>query len=188
MTSRSMKSASDSVPPANKWRLRRTLRRAVDFRPIEAEDIKYLWAAYRQGSFEFDKRDMTASEFKSAFEEMVIAQFHAAWTLFGMTRRGLIPVGVVFAAWAPHAPFLIVTGASWLPWASKRNIIECMVGFLSKIRLELQLQFYANLDHKRLYEVCMMHGIIRRVGTSYVAFPGQPAAVFETRTPEKKAA
>ena len=105
-----------------------------------------------------------------------------------MTRKGFIPVGVVFAAWAPNAPFLIVSGASWLPWASKRNIVECMVGFLSRIRSELQLQFYATPEHKRLYEICAMHGIVRRVGTSYVAMPGHPAAVFETRTPEKKAA
>lgn len=169
--------------------MRRTLKRASDFRPVEDGDIKYLWAAYKQGAFEFGNRDdMTAPEFKAAFEEAVISKFHAAWTLFGMTRRGFIPCGVVFAAWAPNAPFLIVSGASWLPWASKRNIIECMVGFLSKIRLELQLQFYATQEHKRLYEVCMMHGVIRRVGTSHVAIPGQSALVFETRTPEKKAA
>lgn len=160
----------------------------MDYRPIEDTDIKYLWAAYRQGTFEFDKRDMTAAEFKDALEQTIIAQFHAAWVLFGMTRKGFIPVGVIFAAWAPNAPFLIVSGMAWLPWASKRNIVECMVGFLSRIRMELQLQFYATPDHKRLYEICAMHGIVRRVGTSYVAIPGQSAAVFETRTPEKKAA
>lgn len=188
MTSQSMKSESGSERPVNKWRLSRTLKRKVNFRPIENEDIKYLWAAYKQGAFEFDKRDMTAPEFKSAFEQAVVSQCHAVWVLFGPTRKGPIPVGMVFAVWAPTGPFLIVSGAVWMPWASKRNIVECMVGFLRKVRWEFPLQFYALPEHKRLYEVCAMHAVVRRVGTSYVAIPGKTAAVFETRIPEKKAA
>lgn len=188
MMSRSMKSASGSVPPVNKWRLSRTLRRAVDYRPIEAGDVKYMWAAYKQGALApmgpiFADGKMAADEFKAAFEQFVLAQYHAAWTLFANTRKGFIPVGVVFAAWAPAGSYLIVNGAAWLPWASKRNIVECMVGFLDGIRKQVPLQFYALSEHKRLYEICAMHGSIRRVGTSYVAIPGKHAAVFETREP-----
>lgn len=160
----------------------------MDFRPIEDADVKYLWAAYRQGAFDFDNRDMTAAEFKTAFEQAVISQCHAAWVLFGPTRRGIMPVGMVFAGWSPSGTFLVVSGAVWMPWASKRNIIECMVGFLNRVRTEVSLQFYALPEHKRLYEICAMHSIVRRVGTSYVAIPGKTAAVFETRTPDKRAA
>lgn len=170
----------------SKWRLKKTLKRAVDYRPVEDSDLKYIWAAYKKGSLapmgdKFSDGLMSADEFKKEFEEAVITQFNAAWTIFANTRKGFIPVGVVFAAWAPNAPYLIVTGLCWFPWASKRNVIESIVGFLNGVRKELMLVFYALPEHKRTYEVCAMHGVVRRVGTSYVAFPGKAAAVFETR-------
>lgn len=188
MLSPSMKSVSASAAPANKWRLNRTLKRATDFRPIEADDIKYLWAAYKKGglaSMGFDP-GMSPEEFKQAFEKAVTERCHAGWTLFAMTRNGFIPVGIVLAAWAPNAPYLIVTGAVFMPWASKRNIIECMVNFLNGVRREVALQFYATAKHRRLYEVCQMHSVVRRVGTSYVAIPGEAAAVFETKSDNKR--
>ena len=76
---------------------------------------------------------------------------------------------------------MIVNGMCWFPWASVRNQLEAMINFLNEVRRETHLMFFASLDHKRMYEVCMMHGIIRRVGTSYVVSEGQPMTVFETR-------
>lgn len=148
--------------------------------------MRYMWAAYKKGSLapmgpQFADPVMAADEFKAAFEQWVLANCHAAWTLVGHTKRGFIPVGVVFASWAPNAPFMIISDISWLPWASKRNIIECTVAFFEGARKEFMFQGYALPEHKRMYEVCMMHGIMRRVGTSYVAIPGKPTAVFETR-------
>jgi len=183
MLSPSTKSESASAPRARKWRLSQTLRRATDYRPIEDADIKYLWAAYKQGAFPDMVPDLPPDQFKQQFEAIVLARFHAVWTLFANTRKGFIPVGVVFAAWAPNGPFLIVTGAVWLPWATKRNILECMVGFLNGVRKEFALQFYALPEHKRLYEVCQIHGTVRRIGTSYTAIPGKQCALFETRVP-----
>ena len=190
MDSQSTKSESASERPASKWR--GTLRRHPNFRPIEIEDIKYLWAAYKSGSLStigmnFDK-EMTPAEFKDAIEHHILSSFHAAWALFGPTKMGFIPTGFVFASWAPNAQFMIVSVATFMPWASKRNIIECSVDFLSNVRKEFQLQFYASPEHKRLYEICAIHGAVRRVGTSYVAIPGQIAAVFKTASPKKKAA
>jgi hypothetical protein len=180
-----MKSESGSAPRVNKWRFSRTLRRKVEFRPIEDQDLKYLWAAYKQGAFEFEKRDMTAAEFQTEF---LNTNCHEAWILFGHTRKGFIPVGIVFASRSPVGKFMTVLGAVWLPWASKRNIVECMVGFLRKVRWQYPLQFYVLPEHRRLYEICAMHGVVRRIGTSVIAIPGKQAAMFETRTPDKKAA
>lgn len=182
----SMKSASVSSPQANRWRLRRTLKRRAEFRPIEDGDVRYTFAAYRKGSLSslgesFAKTDMDADEFKAAFEKFVLERFHAVWTLFAPTPKGVIPVGIVFAAWAPNAPYMIVSVAVWFPWASKRNMLESMVGFWDSIRKQVPLVFYALPEHKRMYEVCAMHGVVRRVGTSYTAIPGKAAAVFETR-------
>lgn len=146
--------------------------------------MKYAWAAYKKGALapmgEAFTQEMTADEFKTLFEQYVVSNHHAAWTLVASTSRGTIPVGFVLAAWAPNAPYMIVNGACWFPWASKRNIIETSVAFFNGIRKELSLMFFALPEHKRAYEACAAHGVIRRVGTSFVAIPGQQCAVFET--------
>lgn len=181
-----MKSDYVSAPRQIKWRLKKTLKRKAEYRPIEAEDIRFIWAAYKQGALKpmgFHDESMTADQFKQRFEQAVVSNFHAAWTLFAPTKKGSIPVGLVLAAWAPNAPYMIVTGMCWFPWASKRNIVEAIVNFLNGVRREFMLVFYALPEHKRTYEVCAMHGVVRRVGTSYVAIPGNAAAVFESIAP-----
>lgn len=179
-----MKLASDSDKPRNKWRLKKTLKRPVSYRPIEDDDVKYVWAAYKKGalaSMGFDNPNLTEREFKATFEEIVVTKCPATWVLFASTHKGMTPVGVVFGSWAPNATYIIISGMCWFPWASKRNIVESMVNFLNGVRKEFMLVFYALPEHKRTYEVCAMHGIVRRVGTSYVAIPGKVAACFETR-------
>lgn len=146
--------------------------------------MKYAWAAYKKGALapmgEAFTQEMNADEFKRLFEEYVVSNHHAAWTLIAKTARGMIPVGFVLAAWAPNAPFMIVNGACWFPWATARNIIETSVGFFDRIRKEMGLMFYALPEHRQVYDICARHGVIRRVGTSFVAFQGKVSAVFET--------
>ena len=50
--SQSIKSSSVSGKRPHKWRVDRTTKRKVKIRPIEAEDIRYLWACYKQGRFQ----------------------------------------------------------------------------------------------------------------------------------------
>lgn len=185
MLSPSTKLESASARPVRKqvWARDRTLKRAVEYRPIEADDIKYFWAAYKQGAFSDMEANLSPEQFKENFQGAILERFHAVWTLFGQTRKGFIPVGVVFACWAPNGPFLIVTGAVWMPWATKRTMLASMVGFLHGVRKEFPLQFYALPEHKRLYEVCAMHGVVKRIGTSSIAIAGKQSAVFETRAP-----
>ena len=156
----------------------------MNYRPIEDGDIKYVWAAYKKGalsSMGFEGTDLNAEKFKSEFERIVVTQCPTTWVLLAKTRSGMTPMGVVFGSWAPNANYIIVSGMCWFPWASKRNIIESIVNFLNGVRKDFMLQFYALPEHKRTYEVCAMHGSVRRVGTSYVAIPGKACAVFETK-------
>ena len=159
----------------------------MSFRPIEDEDIKYVWAAYKKGSLAsmgpmFSEPNMTGNEFKQAFVDEVFARFHGAWVVFGsVPEKGNIPIGLVLGFYSHSAPFMTVGGIAWFPWATKRNIVEGTVGFFNKIRNEMPMMLYANEQQKRLYEVVAMHGIMRRVGTSMIALTGEPAAVFETR-------
>lgn len=162
-----------------RWRLSRTLKRRVEVRPIEQDDVKYAWAAYKKGSLEGMgfKSDLDAQQFKDAFEAYVLTQVHACWTVIAQTAKGFIPVGFVLGGWAPHQTFMFITAICWFPWASCRNIVEGTIQFFDKIRKQMKVMGFAAPEHKRLYEVCCMHGIMRRVGTTNLA--NVPAAVFE---------
>ena len=165
----------------SKWRLSRTLARAVEVRPIEDSDIKYVWAAYRKGALsELAEEGMDATRFKVAFEEYVLLNFNAAWTITAKTKDGMVPVGLVFGSWAPLKMFMVLGGIVWFPWASKRNILEGTVAYSNRLRKEMPIMGFARNEHKRLYEVCCIHGIMRRVGTTMLL--GEPVAVFEGKS------
>lgn len=160
------------------WRLKKTLSRRVETRPIEDADVKYAWAAYKLGKFTVIPDGMDAPEFKSAFEQLVLIAFPATWVVSAETKKGFMPIGMVFGSFAPLNTHLNIGGVSWFPWASKRNILEGDVAFFNMLRKQpFQWIGYARPEHKAAYEVCCMHGIMRRVGTMH--FADGPLAVFE---------
>lgn len=186
MISPSTKSVSGSTKPVSKWRLKRTLSRQTDYRPIELDDLRYLWAAYKKGCFVwFADRDLNPEQFKQQFTEFVMSRAHSAWTLIAHTKNGYIPVGIVICTLGEGGWHLVVSAIVWFPWASKRNMIESMVGFFSRARKEFRFIGYALPEHKRMYEVCCAHGLGQRIGTSMNVLPGHPVAIFETRHRDK---
>lgn len=177
--------------PKQNWRLKKTLARRIEFRPIENEDVRYAWAAYKKGNLApmagpFAKTDMTAEEFSTTFETAVITRYHGGWTLFAQSPKGFIPIGFVFA-FHSHAdpalsPFMIIGDIVWCPWATARNKIEAAVYFFSRIRNEIPMMDYAAGDvNKKFMEMLARHGIMRRIGTTFNLVKGEPVAVFETR-------
>lgn len=179
MLSPSTKSESDSERPVNKWRMKRTLRRRPSHRPIEAGDLRYLWAAYKSGALiGLGVPGWLSPEQFSAFvDKKVTASCHCAWAML----MGDKPVGFVFGAWSPAVQKVMeIVLVVWMPWASNRNIIESAVNFIREIKKEYRCMGYALPEHKRLYEVAAAHGLVRRIGTSYNAIPGRPTAMFES--------
>lgn len=169
----------------NKWRLSRTLRRPLDVRPISESDLKYLWASYKKGSLKslrgaFATDDLTPDKFKDALADLALAVTEI-WTISAHVGDERRPIGIVLGSAAPSVPFWTIVGVVWMPWATKRNIIEGCVGFFDRMRRQVALMGVAAGDHKRLYEVCCMHSVLRRVGTSMVAIQGESAAMYETR-------
>jgi len=173
------------------WRLRKTLARRLEFRPIEAEDVRYAYAAYKKGCLKdmagpFSDTGMTAEEFGIQFHAIVPVRYHGAWTLFAETKRGFLPVGMVFA-FHSHAdpalsPFMIIGDMPWFPWATPRNKIEAAVNFFNTIRATIPMVDYAHGDtNKRFFEMICQHGVMRRVGTTFSVVKGEGTAVFETR-------
>lgn len=176
---------------APKWRRGKTLARRVSFRPIENEDIRFAWAAYKKGalaplSAEFAVPTMTVEEFNVAFPATITTRYHGAWTMFADTRRGNMPVGLAVGFY-PHpdpafAPFMVIADMIWFPWSSVRNRIESAVYFFHVIRSTIAMVAYANGDtNKRFFEMICQHGVMRRIGTTFNMVKGEPVAVFETK-------
>jgi hypothetical protein len=165
------------------WRLSRTLKRRIEVRPIENYDVKYAWAAYKQGKLNDLPLPggMDAASFKAEFEKFVLTNTHAAWTILSQTKQGFIPTGMVLGQWGPS--FMFISAIEWFPWASCRNIIEGTVYFFNSLRKQFPVFGFANEEHKPLYETCCAHGIMYRVGSSHSL--GEKMTVFEVRTNNK---
>ena len=163
------------------WRLSKTLNRRNEIRPVEQDDVKYAWAAYKSGSLSSMRlpEGLDASQFKIEFETYVLANAHGAWTVIVETPKGFIPAGFALGQWGPGQAFMFIVGIAWFPWASKRNILEGTVAFFNRIRKELAWLGFANDEHKPVYDVCCMHGIMSRVGTTHSL--AQKMAVFQGR-------
>lgn len=164
----------------------------MDYRPIEEEDIRFAFAGYKAGALKdmagpFVDTGLNAAEFKAVFEQTVVDRYQGGWTLFAMTPKGFIPVGMVFAFHSHFdpklSPFMIVGDIVWFPWSSRRNRVEAAVNFVDRIRVTVPLVDYAHGDvNKRFWEMVARHGLVRRIGTTFNVVKGQPVAVFETRT------
>lgn len=161
------------------WRLRKTLARRIETRPIEDADVRYAWAAYKTGALTIIEPGLSAEQFKPAFEQLVGTRYPVTWVILVQTAKGFIPAGIVFAASAPLGAYLIIMGVVWCPWATKRNILEGTVAFFNRLRRETPWMGYATEEHRKVYEVCCMHGIMRRIGKSQEVYPG--ATIFEGR-------
>jgi hypothetical protein len=161
-----MKSSSVS----RKHRLSKTLKRWVEFRPIENEDIRYLWPAYLEGQLPMFKEGLTAKDFKEAVEVFILENYHGGWTLLANTQKGYIPVGMVFAKddGVFSEPVGKIAAVIWMPWASNRNKYESAVNFFNEIRKEFVFIGRAEMKDKHFYEHIARHGIIRRVGTIHL--------------------
>lgn len=174
---------------AHRFRLRRTLKRRTEFRPIEDADCRYAWAAYKKGALSTlgprFEAEFTPEAFYEAFVDEVRTNYAAGWTLSAETPRGFMPVGIVLGFYShpnpQFAPFMIIGDMLWFPWASARNRIEAAVGFFNAIRKEIPMVEYADDKAKPFFEMIAQHGIMRRVGTSFNVHHGKAVAVFETR-------
>lgn len=153
--------------------------------------MPYLFAAYRKGALAsmggaFSETGMEAAGFREAFTDEVMENYHAAWTLFApVVGRGTIPVGAVLGFWShpnpAKAPFMIVGDMLWFPWSSPRNRVEAAVQFFGEVRKGIPMVEYARADARKFFEVICRHGVMNRVGTTMLVYPGEGATIFETR-------
>lgn len=163
-----------------KWRLSKTLSRHIEVRPIEDADVKYAWAAYKLGKLEFDifPPGLSATEFKSQFEQFIIGNTTGTWTIIAETKDGFRPVAIATGNATPV--FMFLSAIVWFPWASKRNIIEGVVALCSKLRKQFPVFGFVPEENKKVWEAAAMHGIVHRIGTSHSL--GEKMTVWEARS------
>ena len=77
-------------------------------------------------------------------------------------------------------PGILMVDMQWFPWASKRNIAECVVNFVNEGKKDIAIFAITTHSEKAIAEYVCKHGIMRRVGTFH-QWHAEPSALFESR-------
>jgi len=175
-TSQSPKSDSGSklLP---RHRLKRTLKRKPEFHEISEGDLKYLWAAYKLGSFG-EAKDITQEEF-NAWVSGYLDETDRTYILVAETNKGKIPVGMLSGRF--NGPLFFVWNAAWFKWATNRNKYETVVNALNELRKDYVVIMHNHMDDKKFYEIIAKHGVTRQVGRLFDVYDDCPAQEWQTR-------
>jgi len=136
-------------------------------RPYQDDDLKWLWAAYRSGAFtEWLDADLSQAD----FAEKMLAYFMEIYA-----RRGEVMIGLANFGSRPMSPvglFRVDTfqGAFWphvvwFPWATARNKLEVVVGFIQWLKEQGLVLISAEPKNIPFFSHVARYGLIRRVGT-----------------------
>ena len=165
------------------YRRSRTLKRGVQWVPLADEHLKYLWAAYKRGSFdpaEFLTKDLDIEAFRLAVLEFVGRVFQGggeAFVFLGKTSFGIIPIGLALLKIMGNyaEPHII-----WFPEASPRNKLEATLASLVKFKQDFKLLLWVRERNWKLYAHLCKYGAIRTVGKYKGFFPdGENAFLFQ---------
>lgn len=128
------------------------------------DGIGWLHAAYKSGAFgALFPPSMSSSEFREEAVRFLKRQQHA-WIVYARMRKGRerYPVGLVIGSSNGHR---LYPHALWFPWASPRNILEGVLGFL---RDATEAGYLVIIPSGRkflpFFTKLMRYGIVRRVG------------------------
>ena len=169
----SKKSASTGKVKAHP-KLKRILRRGGHYRLVEERDARWLYAAYKKGSFKEIERDLTPQEFIDRFiDNTQIAD--KIYIPVAQTKRGEIPVGVVLLL----EKNAIDLHAEWLPWASDRNILESSVRIIHDLKKDYNIVITISEKRDHFIHLCR-YGLLRSVGKLYNYFDNETAHIFQS--------
>jgi hypothetical protein len=121
------------------------------------DDVKYLYASHKMEGF-----DTEPLEFQEAMLDFIYESFDDAWVLEAKSKKGNVPVGVVFSIMS--GPVQILGEMTWFTWASKRNKVEAAAHFLNIKRQDATFLMYCDDKDKDFYIHLARHGLIRRIG------------------------
>ncbi len=156
-------------------------------RLTDADDIKYLYAAWRLGGTPLQAIVADSPEaFESAFTEHVALRYNVAYTMIAAPPgREPMPVGVVFGIRPFYGEKVLWIGDFlWFSWSSTRNKLEAAVHFLNQLRRDgWTVLGFAEPEAIPFFEHICRYGVARRAGTVFDMIGEGPRGVFQTRKP-----
>lgn len=155
-------------------------------RLMDADDIKYLYAAWKLGVTPLQAIVAdTPEEFERQFTDHVVVRFHVAYTMIACPpNKEAMPVGVVFGIRPFYGERVMWIGDFiWFSWASKRNKLEAAVHFLNQMRKDTTILGFAEPSAIPFFEHICRYGVLRRAGTVFDMIGEGPRGVYQTRKP-----
>ena len=174
--SQSRKSVSASKLPV-KHRLKRLLKRRPGFHKIGIGDMKYLYAAYKLGSFG-EIENIGQAEFDARVSDY-LGLTDLTYVLIAQTANGKIPVGMFSGNF--NGPIFYIGSALWFKWATDRNKLESAVYALNEMRKDYVVVMHNHRKDQKFYETIAKHGVIRQVGRLFDVYEDCPAQAWQTR-------
>lgn len=148
------------------WR-KRVLKRGAWFHVLSNDDLKWLWAQYRLGSFEgYLDEGYSEREFDEAIYGLVnyFIKSHedVAYILEGYysPQQKTIPMGLVVLNIRDDAAWPTVI---WFKTASLRVMIETSVAFLQEIVRDKPVLFIAKEDETQFLSHLGRYGLLTRL-------------------------
>jgi hypothetical protein len=155
-------------------------------RLTDADDMKYLYAAWRKGAKPLDViQAETPEEFTEAFADHAAKRYQIAYTMLATPPgKDNMPVGVVFGIKPFYdQPVMWIGDFLWFPWASTRNKLEAAVHFFNQMRKECTIIGFCEPVAIPFFEHICRYGVMRRAGTVFDLFEEGARAIFQTRKP-----
>lgn len=156
-------------------------------RPTDADDMKYLYAAWRLGAKPLDTitAENTPEAFSEAFGAHIAQRFQLAFTMLATPpSRDTMPVGVVFGILPFYGQNVMWMGDFlWFPWASKRNKLEAAVHLFNQMRKRYTCIGFCEPVAIPFFEHICRYGVMRRAGTMFDMFEEGPRGIYQTRKP-----
>ena len=142
-----------SFTPVKKPRLRRrdALKRGPALHPIEEDDLKFYWGAYRRGAFDIPE-GLTTEEFTDRINRL--AQIKLVFTLIAGEPVGMVTIDNFYGMGWPDVV--------WFPWVKPRKILEASVYALQEGMRDTNLMFI--IDDDRFARHMTRYGLLIKDG------------------------
>jgi len=173
-TSKKSASATNKQP-----KLKVTLKRKPKIRDLDETDLKYLWLAYKTGSFtkagSFEiPEGLTPIQFNETAYDLIMESYTFGWAL---TSKDGERYGYLFAEQA--GPITLLGDVIWLPNVTNRQKIESAVNTINELKKDLYLNLYCDKTDNDFYLHVARHGILKRVG--HLHFTKEHMILWESR-------
>lgn len=130
------------------------------------DDMKWLWAAYKQDSFiEFMPSGAPQEEFNDGIRYFIESFTPGVNDLFYLIeahndgRKSTVPVGLFVVNFHEGAAW---PKAFWFSWATPRNKIEATVVFLEQLQQETPVMILADKDITKFLSHLGRYGLLSR--------------------------